>query len=98
MNKEKWDALPKDVQQIIEQINEEWIEKQAKLWDQLDKEAQDYAVSKGVKMVQVSKEEQAKWVPKIRPLLDSYVKDVKKKGLPGDEAVNFCLEYLKAHP
>jgi len=98
MNKDKWDALPKDVQQIIEQVNEEWMEKQAKLWDQLDKEAQEYAVSKGVKMVQVSKEEQAKWAPKVRPLLDSYVRDVTKKGLPGEDAVNFCLEYIKTHP
>jgi TRAP-type transport system periplasmic protein len=98
MNKEKWDALPKDVQQIIEQVNEEWIEKQGKLWNDLDKEAQDYAVSKGVKMVQVSKEEQEKWALKTRPLLDSYVKEAKKKGLPGDEALNFCLEYIKTHP
>src|SRR4030042_1599624 len=28
MNKEKWNSLPPDVQKIIEQINEEWIDKQ----------------------------------------------------------------------
>ena len=30
MNKDKWNALPPDIQKIIEKINEEWIEKQGK--------------------------------------------------------------------
>ncbi|MBI5251019.1 MAG: TRAP transporter substrate-binding protein, partial [Desulfomonile tiedjei] len=32
MNKQKWESLPKDIQEIIEKVNAEWIEKQAKLW------------------------------------------------------------------
>ncbi len=34
MNKKKWESLPKEVQEIIEQVNKEWIEKTGKAWDQ----------------------------------------------------------------
>ena len=38
MNKQTWNSLPKDIQQIIDKLNEEWFEKQAKLWNHLDEE------------------------------------------------------------
>ncbi len=98
MNKKKWDSLPKDIQQIIEQINEEWIEKQAKLYIELDKDGEDYLLQSGNKMVKVSKEEQAKTAAKMKPILEGYVQATKAKGLPGDEALKFCQDYLKAHP
>jgi hypothetical protein len=30
-------------------------------------------------------------------MLDEYVKGMKEKGLPGDQALEFCLEYLRAN-
>ncbi len=77
MNKNKWNALPKDVQQIIEKINEEYIEKQGKLWDELDKEALDFFTQKGGKMITLSKEEDAKWHKALQPILDEYLKNMK---------------------
>ncbi len=97
MNKNKWNALPPDVQKIIDQINEEFIEKQAKLWDELDKEGADLLAQKGGKLVTLSKEEDARWKTALKPILDDYVNNMKAKGLPGDEALKFCVEYLKAH-
>src|SRR5512139_3031630 len=45
MNKDKWKSLPPDVQKIIEQVNEEYIEKQGKTWDEIDKVGRDYTVA-----------------------------------------------------
>lgn len=98
MNKDKWNSISKADQQAIEKINEEWIEKQGLLWNQLDKDAKEYAIAKGVKFVKVSKEEEAKTTAKMKPILEKYVKDSKAKGLPGDEALKFCLDYIKTHP
>ena len=98
MNKAKWNSLSKEDQQVIEKINEEWIEKQGKLWNQLDKEAKEYAMQKGVKFVRASKEEEAKTSAKMKPIQEKYAKTMKAKGLPGDEALKFCLDYIKAHP
>jgi TRAP-type transport system periplasmic protein len=98
MNKAKWESIPKDIQQIIEKVNEEYIDKYAKVWAEGEKEGLDYGISKGLKVVRVSKEEQAKWAEKMKPIFDDYVKMTKSKGLPGDEALKFCLDYIKAHP
>jgi TRAP-type C4-dicarboxylate transport system substrate-binding protein len=98
MNKGKWNGLSKEDQQAIEAINDEWNEKQAKLWVQLDNSAKEFAIQKGVKFVKVTKEEEAKTAEKMKPILADYVKTMKAKGLPAEEALNFCLEYIKTHP
>jgi len=97
MNKGKWNALPADIQKIIERINEEWIEKMGRLWDELDKEGKEVFIQKGGKVIMLSKEENARWSERLRPILDDYVKDMKSKGLPGDEALKFCVDFLKTH-
>jgi len=94
MNKDKWNSLPANIQKIIEQINDEWVEKMGKLWDELDKEGKDVFLQKGGKAVVLSKEENAKWSAKLRPILDEYVAGMKAKGLPADEALKFCQDYL----
>jgi TRAP-type C4-dicarboxylate transport system substrate-binding protein len=97
MNKKKWESLPKDVQQIIEKINEEWAEKTVQELVTMDKEAIEFLKKHGHTFVTVSKEDQAKTAEKMKPVLDLYVQAVKAKGLPGDEALKFCLDFLKTH-
>ena len=36
MNKNKWNSISPENQKIIEQINQEWIEKEANVWDAID--------------------------------------------------------------
>jgi TRAP-type C4-dicarboxylate transport system substrate-binding protein len=94
MNKEKWASLPADIQKIIEEINVEWIIKTGQGWDEIDKEGADVATAQGVKMISLSKEEDARWAKLVVPVLDDYVKDTKAKNLPGEEALKFCQEEL----
>ena len=94
MNKDKWNSLPPDVQKVIETVNVEWIEKTGKGWDEIDKEGADVATAQGVKMISLSKEEDARWHKLVQPVLDDYVKDTKAKNLPGEEALKFCQEEL----
>jgi TRAP-type C4-dicarboxylate transport system substrate-binding protein len=98
MNKDKWNQISKEDQATIEKINEEWIEKQGKLWNQLDKEGKEFAIQKGVKFMKVSKEEEAKVAGLMKPILDGYVKEMSAKNLPGAEALKFCQDYLKTNP
>lgn len=94
MNKQKWDALPKDVQATIEAINAEWSKKTGQTWDQLDKDGTEFTLSKGNQVIPLSKEEDERWAKAVRPIFDEYVQAMKQKGLPGEEALNFCLEWL----
>lgn len=95
MNKEKWDAIPPETQRIIEKINEEWIEKTGKSWDEIDKSGREFTLKLGNKIIPLSKEEDGRWTQAVRPMFDEYVKNMKAKGLPGDEALKFCMDRLK---
>jgi len=95
MNKKKWDSIPPEMQKIIEQVNAEWIEKVGKAWDGIDEAGKAFALKQGGKVVTLSKEEGEKWVKAVQPVLADYVKMTKEKGLPGDEALKFALDYLK---
>jgi TRAP-type transport system periplasmic protein len=95
MNKQKWDSLPKDVQDIIEAVNAEWIKKTGQKWDELDKEGTEFTLSKGNQIIPLSKEEDERWATAVRPIFDEYGQAMKEKGLPGGEALNFCLEWMQ---
>jgi TRAP-type transport system periplasmic protein len=97
MNKDKWNSIAPEEQKIIEQINEEWIERQGKLWDKINESGKAFALQKGNKIITLSDQEQARWVAKAEPLFDKYVKNTKAKGLPGDEVLKFARDYLKSH-
>ena len=95
MNKSKWNSLSPEVQKVFEQVSTEWIEKQGALWDQIEEDGKNFTLKRGNKIIPLSAEENARWAAKVKPLLDDYVKTTKAKGLPGDEALKFCLDYLK---
>jgi TRAP-type C4-dicarboxylate transport system substrate-binding protein len=94
MNKGKWNALPPDIQQIIEKVNEEYIEKQGKTWDEIDKAGRDYTIKLGNKIVPLSQDEDWKWQKAVKPLLDEYKKNMKDNGLPGEEVLSFYLQTI----
>jgi TRAP-type C4-dicarboxylate transport system substrate-binding protein len=95
MNKEKWASLSPDVQKAIQEVNGQFVEKFGHGWDQIDKEGLEFAVSKGVKTITLSADEDAKWVVAVKPIFDEYVANMKSKGLPGEEALKFCQDELK---
>ena len=95
MNKDKWNALPPDIRKTIEKVNEEWIEKTGKSWDEIDKSGRDFSLKKGLQIITHSKEENERWAKAVRPMLDEYVNSMKAKGLPGEEALKFCMDRLK---
>ena len=95
MNKNRWNSLPPDIQKIIESLNKEWIDPTGKLWDAIDKSGREFTLKLGNKIITLSKKEEEKWAKAARPVLDDYVKYAKGKGVPGDEALKFCLDRLK---
>lgn len=97
MNKDKWNSLPPDIQKIIEQINEEWVDKAGKVYDEIDTLGKQVAEKRGNKIISLSKAENDRWAKLMQPIFKGYVDEMKKKGLPGDQALKFCQDYLKTH-
>jgi TRAP-type C4-dicarboxylate transport system substrate-binding protein len=94
MNKQKWNAIPSDLQKIIEKINEEYIEKQGKTWDEIEKVGRDFTIARGNKIISLSPDENQRWEKAVKPLLDEYKKNMKDKGLPGEEALSFYFQTI----
>ena len=46
----------------------------------------------------MSQAEDARWAERVKPVLNDYVTAAKAKGLPGEEALKFVLDWLKANP
>jgi TRAP-type transport system periplasmic protein len=97
MNKKKWNSLPPDVQKIIDGMSQEYIEKFANMWDEIEKSGKQYILKRGNKIYTLTKEENARWAEKAQPLFDEYVKRMKDKNLPGDEALKFVRDFLKPY-
>ncbi len=97
MNKNKWNSIPAADQKIIEQINTEWIGRSGKNWDDADKEGAEALAQKGGKIIQLPPQEQDRWRAAVKPMFDEYIKELNAKGLPGTEAVKFCMDYVKSH-
>ncbi len=98
MNKQTWNSLPKDIQQIVDKLNAEWFEKQAKLWTQMDEEGLEFAKKTGQQIIYATPAEEAQMAERMKPLFDEYVKNMKAKGLPGEEVLAWCRNWLKNAP
>ena len=87
MNLEKWDSLPKDIQEIFTEVSEEWIEVHAKVWDDADAAGREYTLSLGNEIIELSAGEAARWVEAVEALPDEYIAAMDAAGLPGEELV-----------
>jgi TRAP-type C4-dicarboxylate transport system substrate-binding protein len=87
MNLEKWNSLPEDIQKVITDVSEEWIERQGKLWDSSDRNSVGWLKEKGVEIVEQSPQESARWRKAVVPVIDEYIQEKGAKGLPAAEAI-----------
>lgn len=98
MNKDKWNSLSPDIQKIIARVNEEWIEKSGRNWDEIERAGRNFTLKLGNQIISLSPEENERWAKAAQPILDDYANRMKAKGLPGEEALKFCLDQLKTLP
>jgi len=98
MNKKKFASLPKDVQEIIDKMSPEYIDKYAKMWTNIDVSGKDWLIKRGDKIITLSHEEEVRWYDKGgKPLADEYIKEMKAKGMDGEGAVKFLLDSFKQY-
>jgi TRAP-type C4-dicarboxylate transport system substrate-binding protein len=98
MNKATWNSLPKDIQQIIDKLNKEFIEKQGKLWDNMDAEGIEYAEKYGHKFVKATPEDNERARVELEVIINNYLKNMRDKALPGDEVLKFVNDWIESRP
>ncbi len=94
MNKSRWQSLPADIKKIIRQINAEWAVRHGKAWDQSDREGMIYFLNQGGQIIGLPAKEMARWKKAVAPIVDSYIKKAKSKGIDGAKVVDFVKQTL----
>lgn len=93
MNQKKWDALPKDVQTLLESMMDEQCKWTGEYMDGHVAESLEWSMKENkVEVIALSAEEKAAWNAKLEGLTTAWLTQAKAKGLPAEE----MLEDFKA--
>lgn len=88
MNLNKWNELPKEIQQVMTDVSNEWISIHGKTWNEADSNGRKYTLERGNNIIDLSKEENMKWKASVKPIIDEYIQNMEKQGLPGKQYVS----------
>jgi TRAP-type transport system periplasmic protein len=90
MNKQKWEALPADLQDIMITVNERFFEEVAAgLWDAQNEKAVLWAVEEtGQEVIELAPEEMTRWISLIEPIQEDFVLRMDQLGFPGEEILS----------
>ncbi|MDD4493195.1 MAG: TRAP transporter substrate-binding protein [Eubacteriales bacterium] len=94
MNLEKWNSIPKEIQDKILQVNETILEEVGfGLWDMQNAEALDYAVNeRGMQVINLSDEETARWKDKVRVMQEEYSAKIEGQGLSEIDVMQLIID------
>jgi len=86
MNKDKWEILPEDVKQVMDELNKEMTVFTGQYLDKHTEEALNWsAEEEGLEVVPLSEEETKVWDETVEPVKADAVKKAEEQGLPGEE-------------
>ena len=91
MNLKKWNSLSPEIQNVFDGLFRNYSFEAAGEYDNDVAKSKKYGRDNGQIIVPISNDEFAKWKESVSPLRSKWVKDMKKKGLPGQEILDAAL-------
>ncbi len=95
MNKDSWNKLSPEQQQIIAETSAEWVDKHGQAWDQADAEGMAFIQELNREIIKLPEEEQQRWKEAVKPILDDYVAAAEEKGLPGKAFLEQLQQFIE---
>ncbi|MFO7859940.1 MAG: TRAP transporter substrate-binding protein [Desulfosalsimonas sp.] len=95
MNKEKFNQLPEEVQDVINTVSDEWIEVHGQVWDDADKEGLAYTREQENEIIELSEEQSTRWKDAISPVIDEYITDSREKDIEGQKSVDLLRSLIE---
>ena len=98
MNKNSYNKLPRDMQSLVDTLSGEYQERYALMWNQIELVGKAFGAEKGVKFIELSDQEGARWQKAVEPVNTNYVKSMASKGFSENEAkswINYMMERNK---
>ena len=98
MNLKAWSSLPPDIQKIVDELSGSRISmKIGETFDNSAKEGLEQALMKGDKRYTLPEAERTVFVEKTRPIVDQWLANAEKKGLPGRQVNQEILSLLRKY-
>ncbi len=95
MNKDTWNALPPDVQKVMDDLVLEQTVWTGEYVDEYDAMALEWAIAEhGFEVITLSPAERARWEEALKPVLGEWLEDMAAKGLPGQEFLDRAYELI----
>jgi TRAP-type C4-dicarboxylate transport system substrate-binding protein len=99
INQNKFDSLPADIQKIIEESEQFWMEQQLKAFNDAEVVGIDFAKEIGVEFIDLSPAEKTKWQDSLKDIGYNRAEMVNAVGKPGteilEETERLIAEYSK---
>jgi len=98
MNMDRWNALPPDVQKVIEDMGTEQSEWTGNYMDQHVKDAMEWSVKEhNVEVIALDAATKKAWDQKLQFITDNWVTDAKAKGFPAEDIVADIQKLTQQH-
>ena len=95
MNKDSFNKLPDDLQNIIVKSND-WAKNDSiRYWGESFDNSVKYCNDNGIELVYLSPDEKAKWIAIIDRAREKVADDLEKKGYPGKEILRFINDRIR---
>ena len=94
MNRKSFDRLPADLKSVVEVMSGEFQERFALMWNEIDLDGKAFAKDKGVKYLELSQQEGARWQKAVEPVINNYIKELAGKGYKEAE-VKSWIDYMR---
>lgn len=96
MNRQRWESLPEDVQQVIDELGAEMALFAGDYLDGHIETSLDWAQERqGVERISLSDEETARWTERLAPINEARLAQVAERGLPAHELRDRMLELIE---
>jgi len=97
MNMDKWNALPKDVQKVFDDLVEEQALWTGNYMDNHARESIEWSKKEqGVEVITLPKEELATWNAMLGSIVEDWIKEADKNNIPGKALVGDITSLVKA--
>ena len=98
MRQESYDALPPDLQAVIDaNSGVEYATRMGEIWDTATEPARRFAVDNGDTLVTLSDEELARWKEAVQPAYDTWIAEMDEQGYDGAALFEALREITAEH-
>jgi TRAP-type C4-dicarboxylate transport system substrate-binding protein len=94
MNKNSYNKLPRDLQSLVDVLSGEYQERFALMWNEIELVGKAFGTEKGVKFIDLSEQETARWEKAVEPVIANYTKTMVGKGFSEAE-VKGWIDYMR---